>query len=166
MKPIILLDVNGVLNPEVHQGDGDRPDLHLSDAKVALVRRLATKGRIAWVTTSPADVVAELDAQLELEMEPLRVTLEIQDSDVDKPTPKLSSVARWLDRKKTAGEADWDSVVWIDDVLGPDVHEWAHHLNQPVLLEKPVPEEGLTEAQVVAVQVFIDDEKGRKTDSV
>ena len=163
MKPIILLDVDGVLNPKVNRGDGDRPDLHLSDAKVALVRRLATKGRIAWVTTSPADVVAELNAQLELDVEPLRVTVELQDSDVDEPTPKLSSVARWLDAMKTAGEADWDSVVWIDDVLGPDVHEWAHNLNQAVLLERPVPEEGLTEAHVVAVQVFIDGGKWRKT---
>ncbi|WP_104045724.1 HAD domain-containing protein [Arthrobacter sp. ZGTC412] len=166
MKPIILLDVDGVLNPKVHHGDGDSPDLHLSDAKVALVRRLATKGRIAWVTTSPADVVADLDAQLELDVEPLRVTVEMQDSDAEEPTPKLSSVARWLERMEAAGEADWDSVVWIDDVLGPDVHDWAHHLNQPVLLEKPVPEEGLTEAHVVAVQVFIDGETGRKTDSL
>jgi hypothetical protein len=51
MKLIILLDVDGVLNPKVHRGDGDSPDPQLSDLKVALVRRLATKGRIAWVST-------------------------------------------------------------------------------------------------------------------
>jgi hypothetical protein len=163
MKPIILLDVNGVLNPRARRNDGDDPGLHLSDAKVALVRRLATKGRIAWVSTSPADVVAELEAQLELAVEPLHVTLTMQDSDVDEPTPKLRSVARWLERMDAAGEADWDSVVWIDDVLGPDVHEWAHHHSQPVLLEKPVPDEGLTEQHVVAVQVFIDGEDRRES---
>jgi hypothetical protein len=156
MKPIILLDIDGVLNPKVRRGDGDNPDPQLSDGKVALVRRLATKGRLAWVSTSPADVVAGLERQLQLEVEPLRVTLAMKDSDVDTPTPKLRSVARWLDRMDAAGEADWDAVVWIDDVLGPDVHEWAHNYARPVLLEKPSPDQGLTEAHVVAVQVFID----------
>lgn len=59
-----------------------------------------------------------------------------------------------------AGQADWDAVVWIDDVLGPDVHEWAHDYSRPVLLEKPNHDEGLTEAHVVAVQVFINDQGG------
>jgi hypothetical protein len=53
----------------------------------------------------------------------------------------------------SGGEADWDAVVWIDDVLGEDLHEWARQYGKPVLLEKPVPDEGLTEAHVVAVQV-------------
>jgi hypothetical protein len=160
MKPIILLDIDGVLNPKVRRGDGDSPDPQLSDGKVALVRRLATKGRIAWVSTSPADVVSGLEDQLQLEVQPLRVTLALKDSDVDEPTPKLRSVARWLERMDVSCEADWDSVVWIDDVLGPDVHEWAHGYGKPVLLEKPAPDEGLTEAHVVAIQVFIDGNAG------
>jgi hypothetical protein len=102
-------------------------------------------------------VVASLKDQLQLEEEPLRVTLAMKDSDVDEPTPKLRSVARWLERMDASGEADWDVVAWIDDVLGADVHEWAHHYGKPVLLEKPVPDEDLTEAHVVAVQVFIKD---------
>lgn len=155
MKPIILLDVDGVLSPKVRRGDGDSPDPQLSDGKVALVQRLAAEGRIAWVSTSPPDVVASLEDQLQLEVEPLRVTLAMKDSDVDEPTLKLRSVARRLERMYAAGEADWDSVVWIDDVLGADVHEWAHCYRKPVLLEKPVRDEGLTEAHVVAVQVFI-----------
>lgn len=160
MKPIILLDIDGVLNPKVRRGDGENPDPQLSDGKVALVRRLATKGRLAWVSTSPAHVVAGLEEQLQLEVEPLRVTLAMKDSDVDAPTPKLRSVARWLDRMDAAGEADWDAVVWIDDVLGPDVHEWAHNYARPVLLEKPSPDQGMTEAHVVAVQVFMDAQGG------
>ena len=158
MKPIILLDIDGVLNPKVRRGDGDSPDPQLSDGKVALVRRLATKGRIAWVSASPADVVSSLEDQLQLEVEPLRVTLTMKDGDVYEPTPKLRSVARWLEWMDAAGEADWDSVVWIGDVLGSDVREWAHRYGSPVLLETPVPIEGLTEAHVIAVQVFIDDE--------
>ncbi|WP_258805997.1 HAD domain-containing protein [Pseudarthrobacter sp. NS4] len=157
MKPIILLDIDGVLNPKVRRGDGETPDPQLSDGKVALVRRLASKGRIAWVSTSPADVLSSLEDQLRLDEEPLRVTLTMKDSDVDEPTPKLRSVARWLERMEADGKADWDAVVWIDDVLGPDVHEWAHGYSKPVLLEKPSPEKGLTEEHVVAVQVFIND---------
>jgi hypothetical protein len=164
MKPLILLDIDGVLNPKLRPGSGTTPDPQLSDAKVALVRRLATKGRIAWASTWSADFMARLEEQLELEVEPLRVTITPRPEDGNEPTPKLRSVARWLDRMEAAGEADWDSVVWIDDVLGADVHEWAHNLGKPVLLEKPDPATGLSEAHVVAVQVFIDGEGGRGSD--
>jgi hypothetical protein len=162
MKPIILLDIDGVLNPVMRPGAaGDRPTLSLSDTRLALVRRLAGCGRIAWVSTWPADLVSGLESQLQLAEEPLRVTLTMREDDGDVPTPKLRSVARWLDRMESLGEADWDSVVWIDDVLGQDTREWAHHHNQPVLLEKPVPDKGLTEVHVVAVEVFIDSEAER-----
>lgn len=159
MKPIILLDVNGVLNPKLQpDGSSDGADARLSDLKTALVRRLATKGRIAWVSTSPDDVLDGLEAQLELEVSPLRVAITPAPDDEDKQTPKLGSVARWLNKMAAAGAADWDAIVWVDDALGTDVHDWAHEYHQPVLLEKPDPAEGLTEAHVVAVQVFIDSE--------
>ena len=156
-NPIILLDIDGVLNPPARPGSGgDRPELTLSDSKVALVRRLAELGRIAWVSTWSAELTAGLEAQLQLEVEPLRVTLLMLPSDEDEPTPKLRSVSRWLARMEAAGDADWDSVVWIDDVLGPDARKWAHGYGQPVLLEKPVPDQGLSDIHVVAVEVFVD----------
>ena len=157
MKPLILLDIDGVLNPKLVR-DGDDTDPQLSDAKLALVRRLATKGRIAWVSSWQGGMAAKLEAQLDLEEEPLRVTITMQPGDENRPTPKLRSVARWLVRMEMAGEANWDAVVWIDDVLGYDVHEWAHTFAKPVLLEKPDPATGLTDAHVVAVQVFINQE--------
>ncbi|MBE4719535.1 HAD domain-containing protein [Pseudarthrobacter sp. AB1] len=156
MEPIILLDVDGVLNPVMHPGEGGRPRLTLSGEKAALVRRLARCGRIAWVSTWPADLTAGLEAQLELAVEPLRVTLLVRAADGDEPTPKLRSVARWLARMDDGGEADWDAVVWIDDVLGPDARAWANNYSQPVLLEKPSPDTGLTEVHIVAVEVFVD----------
>lgn len=159
MKPIILLDVNGVLNPKQEpDGHSENQGPHLSDLKLALVRRLATKGRIAWVSTSPLDVIDSLEAQLGLEEKPLRVTIEPEPGDADQSTPKLGSVTRWLGSMEAEGRDDWDAVVWIDDQLGPDVHDWAHQYAHPVLLEKPHPDEGLTEAHVVAVQVFLNDE--------
>ncbi|MCU1519351.1 MAG: hypothetical protein JWQ75_4072 [Pseudarthrobacter sp.] len=156
MKPIILLDIDGVLNPAARPGaGGDRPELGLPEAMVALIWRLARCGRIAWVSSWPADLTAGLEAQLQLDVEPLRVTLVVRNGDGDEPTPKLRSVARWLDRMEASGEADWDSVVWIDDVLGPDARAWARNFGRPVLLEKPVPAQGLLEAHVVGVEVFV-----------
>lgn len=90
----------------------------------------------------------------------MRATITHRPDDDGRPTPKLRSVARWLDQMDAAGEADWDAVVWIGDVLGADVREWAYHYGRPVLLEKPNPDEGLTEAHVVAVQAFLDEDVG------
>ncbi|MBT2566249.1 hypothetical protein J7I84_07005 [Arthrobacter sp. ISL-85] len=159
MKPLILLDINGVLNPKVQPEDSsDAPNPHLSDLKAALVLRLATKGRIAWVSTSADDFVDSLEQQLELEPKPLRVPITPEPDDEDQQTPKLGSVVRWLAKMEAEGDTDWDGIVWIDDALGQDVHDWAHQYHHPVLLEKPEPEDGLTEAHVVAVQVFINGE--------
>lgn len=158
MKPIILLDVDGVLNPVVRPGrEGDPTELVLSDGTVSLVRRLARCGRIAWVSTWPGDSTASLESQLQLDVEPLRVTVSVRASDSEEPTPKLRSVRRWLAKMELLGEADWDAVVWIDDVLGPDAREWAHNHHQPVLLEKPAPAQGLSEVHVVAVEVIVND---------
>lgn len=159
MKPIILLDVNGVLNPKLQPDDSSSgANARLSDLMAALVRRLATKGRIAWVTTSHEDVLDGLEAQLMLEVNPLRVAITPVPDDEDRQTPKLGSVARWLNKMEAESAADWDAIVWVDGALGTDVHDWAHQYHQPVLLEKPNPKEGLTEAHVVAVQVFINSE--------
>ena len=156
MKPIILLDIDGVLNPAVCPGGGgDGPLLRLSNEKRALVRRLARSGRIAWVSTWPADTVSGLEAQLELDVEPLRVTMVFRQSDAGVPTPKLTSVARWLSRMDAGDNADWDSVVWIDDVLGPDAREWASGHGQPVHLEQPDPDRGLAEVHVARIEAFI-----------
>lgn len=163
MRPLILLDIDGVLNPVAHpNGGGDTSELSLSDEKVSLVQRLARCGRIAWASTSPEDLTAELESQLQLEVEPLRVDLEMRESDLDEPTPKLRAVTGWLAQMDAAGEADWDAVVWIDDVLGPDAQEWADRFSQPVLLEKPSPEDGLTEDQVVSVESFVDGGRGER----
>ena len=157
MKPLILLDIDGVLNPRVRVANADgSPELVLSDAKIALVNRLAVFGRIAWVSTWPAWQTAGLESQLQLGNETLRVPLPARAlNESESPTPKLRPVTRWLARMELSGEATWDSVVWIDDVLGPDAREWARGSRRQVLLVRPLPAEGLTEAHVVAVEVFV-----------
>jgi hypothetical protein len=156
MTPVILLDIDGVLNPSLCPGSGGgQPLLRLSHEKRALVRRLARSGLIAWVSTWPADMVAGLEAQLGLDAEPLRVTMVFRPSDVDARTPRLTSVTRWLYRMSATDEAGWDSVVWIDDVLGPDARRWATEHDQPVHLEQPDPDSGLTEGHVARIEEFV-----------
>ncbi|MDR6417090.1 HAD domain-containing protein [Pseudarthrobacter sulfonivorans] len=159
MKPLILLDIDGVLNPTARAATtGGEPRLVLSAARVALVRRLARCGRIAWVSTWPAEQTAGLEAQLQLDEQPLRVPLPVKAlNESGAATPKLRPVSRWLARMELLGDADWDSVVWIDDVLGPDARDWASQYGSPVLLEKPAPARGLMDVHVVAVEVFVED---------
>lgn len=155
LEPVILLDIDGVLNPALSPQRGiDRPLPRLSDMKRTLVRRLSRSGPIAWVSTWPADMVASLEAQLELNTEPLRVTVVFRQADDDVPTPKLRSVQRWLVRMEAAGETSWDSVVWIDDVLGSDAVAWSEEYDQPVCLVRPDPAVGLTEEYVEQVEAF------------
>ena len=160
MKPVILLDIDGVLNPAVRPGSGGEPPLlQLSSEKKVLVRRLARTGRIAWISTWPADAVAGLEGQLGLDVEPLRVLLVFRRADADVPTPKLTPLKRWLSRMETLDEADWDCVVWIDDVLGPDARDWANEHDQPVHLVQPDPDRGLTEDEVADVETFVTEEE-------
>ncbi|WP_285248853.1 HAD domain-containing protein [Pseudarthrobacter sp. efr-133-R2A-89] len=141
MELIILLDIDGVLNPSLRGRPGAvRPDPVLSCEKKALVRRLSRCGRIAWVSTWPVEMTAAVEEQLELEVSPLRVPLLLRPADGDEPTPKLRSVSRWLAR--------------MDDVLEPDAGEWSYTYRQAVLLQKPDPNQGLTEEHVVTVEEF------------
>jgi len=52
-------------------------------------------------------------------------------------------------------ESDWDSVVWIDDLLGTDARNWATEHDQPVHLEQPDPASGLTERHVARIEAFV-----------
>jgi hypothetical protein len=55
----------------------------------------------------------------------------------DRPVLTISSakvaLARRLARIEASGEADWDAVVWFDDVPGPGARESAHAHDQLVL---------------------------------
>jgi hypothetical protein len=156
MKTLILLDIDGVLNPVVGPAlDGDGPVLLLSGERRALVQRLAACGRIAWVSTWPLAQTIGLESQLLLSREPLRVTLPRASLDESNAaTPKLRPVSRWLVRMSGVGEDDWDAVVWIDDVLGPDAHSWALEQTMPVHLVKPSATSGLTAEHVEDVEAF------------
>jgi hypothetical protein len=157
MKPLILLDIDGVLNPAVRPGGpgSDGPALVLSRERAMLVNRLAACGQIAWVTTWPAEQTAGLEAQLQMRTGPLRVPLPARAlHESDEQTPKLRPITRWLARMEAEGDADWDAVVWIDDVLGPDALCWAGGNASPVMLLRPAPDTGLTAGQVAEVEGF------------
>ena len=52
-------------------------------------------------------------------------------------------------------EADRDCAVWINSVLGPDARDRRVRHDQPVHLEQPDPDQGLTEDHVAAVAAIV-----------
>lgn len=156
MRPVILLDIDGVLDPAVRpKAPGENPVLFLSDSRLNLVRRLAQCGLIAWASTWPASQTAALEGQLQLGKEPLRVPLPpTMLAQSHSSTPKLPLVNRWLARMEVIGDADWDSVVWIDDMLNSDAYSWAQQHALPVQLIRPLAATGLTVADVELVEQF------------
>ncbi|WP_146069193.1 hypothetical protein [Arthrobacter sp. ZGTC412] len=65
MKPITLLDIDGVINPVLRsRPDTVRPDLLLSCEEKPPVRPLAGCGRIGRVSIWPAEATADLEDQL------------------------------------------------------------------------------------------------------
>ena len=64
MKPITLLDIDGVINPALRSRPATvRPDLLLSCEKKTLVWPLARCGRLGWVSARPAELTADLEDQ-------------------------------------------------------------------------------------------------------
>jgi hypothetical protein len=143
-RPIILLDVDGVLNPTMVGGE-----VAISRERVDLVLKLARAGELVWVTSWPADVTFQLQRAIGLEGQMRRVPL-VGTSD-RASTPKLRSIARWVERSTLPLTA----VVWIDDWLRSDARAWAASQERPWLLVQPEPATGLTGGHVDAVVEFL-----------
>lgn len=146
---LILLDVDGVLNPRM---DGEA--LELESVRAALVRELASLGRVVWATTWPGTQTWPLTLDLSLPSDTASIPFPTpMQADPANPasTPKLHLVNRWLARNLDESSA----VVWIDDQLKGDVTEWALAFEHPVLLVRPEPLAGLTSGQVDEIRAFL-----------
>ena len=146
---LILLDVDGVLNPRVV---GQR--LVLDAPRQELVRRLAELGSIVWATTwSPTHTFhLTRDLGLAADTEGIAFPRNLHaDPSAPAPTAKLHWVARWLARQ----EPQPDAVIWIDDILRQDAVAWAAAEARPTLLVQPDMNIGLTAAHIDDVQRFI-----------
>jgi hypothetical protein len=137
VKPLLLLDVDGVLNP---LGVGEAPGFvpyHLGGMRVLLSpehgRWLSTLGDLydlTWATSweRDADLIAE---QIGL---PMGLPV-IVFTDQSEWTVKLPDVSRYVGDRALA---------WVDDQIGPDVLAWAATRLAPTLLVETDSRVGLT----------------------
>lgn len=158
---LILLDVDGVLNPQVVL-----QKLVLNPVHAALVAELSELGTVVWATTWSAAHMYQLTRDLglptntnEIAFPPL---LHIDPLNPE-PTPKLHWVARWIDRTFFDEPCPTTAIVWIDDQLREDATAWAKEAPRPTLLVKPEPVRGLTGEHVAAVRDFVNDLESRRT---
>ncbi|KFF60250.1 hypothetical protein JF66_05745 [Cryobacterium sp. MLB-32] len=147
---LILLDVDGVLNPRL-----DNQRLALDPARENLVRGLAELGSVVWATTWSPTHTFHLTKDLGLPAETEGIAFP-RDMHVDvrspAPTPKLHWVGRWLARQ----DAPPTAVVWIDDLLRHDAVDWAAAQPYPTLLVHPQASVGLTADHLADVRLFVD----------
>ena len=157
MAALILLDVDGVLNPSV---SSDRAlgshRLMLEPEREELVHRLAAVGTIVWATTWPPKLTSVLADDLGLPAGTEAIVFGgglPHDPRFPGQTGKLQPVAVWLER---AGERfDIDAVVWIDDNLRGDAVDWAREQEIPFHLVVPESAAGLTADEVTGAEAFL-----------
>ncbi|AJM77152.1 HAD domain-containing protein [Rathayibacter toxicus] len=157
MVALILLDVDGVLNPTV---TSDRAAgshrLELDPDRAALVYRLAAVGTIVWATTWPPKLTSVLAGDLGL---PPAIEAIVfggglpRDSRFAGQTGKLQPVALWLEQARE--RMSIDAVVWIDDNLGEDAYRWARQQTIPFHLVRPDFVAGITGDEVKGVEAFL-----------
>jgi hypothetical protein len=141
---MILLDVDGVLNPTMVGGE-----VAISRERADLVLKLVRAGELVWVTSWTADVTFQLDREIGLEGQMRRVPLAGTSDGAS--TPKLRSIARWVERSTLS----MTPIVWIDDWLRSDARAWAARQERSWLLVQPEPAVGLTSDHVQAVIEFL-----------
>jgi hypothetical protein len=139
--PLLLLDVDGVLNPfaapacppgytEHEFFPGEEP-VRLCSAHGPWLQELAARFQIVWATAWGADANRLLAPLLEIPDVPV---IHFPPVPFD-PRDKLPAVIRY------AGQ---HPLIWIDDALPPQAHVWAAKRRIPVLLISIDPAEGLT----------------------
>lgn len=157
MAALILLDVDGVLNPTVtsdRSAGGHR--LGLEPEREALVRRLAAIGTVVWATTWPPKLTSVLADDLGLPTGTEAIVFGgglPRDPRFPGQTGKLQPVAAWLQEARE--RIPFDAVVWIDDNLREDAYVWAREQDVPFHLVRPDASTGLTSDEVAGAEEFL-----------
>jgi hypothetical protein len=138
--PVLVLDIDGVLNPyaatvcppgyiEHALFAGEQP-VRLCPAHGAWISELATRFQVAW-GTGWADEANRLLAPI-LALPPFPV-IELPPAPFS-PAQKVPAIAAFVTDRPT---------VWIDDLLTPQARQWAHHRSPATLLIDVDPHHGL-----------------------
>ena len=143
--PLLLLDVDGVLNPYAAAACPDGSQEHalfageepvrVCPAHGGWLRELATRFELTWATAWGAEANRLLAPLLRLPALPL---IEFPPVPFE-PRDKLPAVAAFAADRPLA---------WIDDALAPEVREWAAERHVSTLLIDVDPAIGLTRRAV------------------
>jgi hypothetical protein len=159
MKPLLLVDIDGVLNPFVRAGDL-APDgyaeheiagLHVLLRRVhgEWLRDLARVFELAWVSTWEADSSPLIGAVIGAP--PDLPWIEFRERTPDGWTWKLPAVRRFAGDRPLA---------WLDDDPGPDAADWAATRDARTLIVSPDPRTGWTEDEYHRLLAFASEVEG------
>jgi hypothetical protein len=157
--PLLLLDVDGVLNPYAAPAcppgytehalfDGEEP-VWICAAHGQWLRELAARFELTWATAWGDNANWLLAPLLGLASLPVVVF----PPPPFRPQDKLPAVRRFAQNRP---------LVWIDDQLSPEAHGWAARRRTPTLLIDVDPAEGLTRLVVEQALQWADDLPGQR----
>jgi hypothetical protein len=155
-RPLLLLDVDGVLNPLAARPPPGFTALQIDGYEVAISARhrmwlqeLVLSFELVWATTWEGAANESVGPLLGLPELPV-VTFE---GERIGETWKLGAVRAFVGDRP---------LVWIDDELFADARDWADHRPAPTLLIRPASSVGMTAAHFNQVCQFRDEtEAGR-----
>lgn len=156
-ESLILMDVDGVLNPRVtaNRSTGESL-LEVSGDRSRLLADVSSLGVLVWATSYGPGETAQLEAQAGITSARRIPLATLSTSDLVAPTPKLRRISRWVER--TIAEDPtmaWKGLVWVDDHHKHDAQAWARTASIPVLLVTPDHRRGLTPSHVDTMRDWI-----------
>lgn len=166
-KPLLLADVDGVLNPFTAQVVPHGFDEHnlagmrvlLSPAHGEWLRALSSEFELVWATTWEADANALIAPLIGLPALPF-ITFTPPDPTFEGYTIKLPDVIAFVGDRPAA---------WIDDDLSSDVRYWSQwrrtELGIPTLLVDVFPRLGLEKFHVERLRAFAADIRAGRRDA-
>ncbi|MFJ8254216.1 HAD domain-containing protein [Streptomyces sp. NPDC094466] len=145
-RPLLLLDVDGVLNPFAaptcppgYREHGffpdDDPPVRLNDSHAHWLALLADRFDLAWATGWEDEANTYLSPFLGLPRLPVVRFPPVPFA----PAEKVPPIAAFAGDRPTA---------WVDDAHTPEAREWAELRKAPTLLVATDPAQGLTRAAV------------------